>query len=105
MSHKVRIRCDNRQTLRFFDESVKLVTKLHHVDIHNHWLRQESKKGTVQLHWEPTSTGLTKALSKQKFAHFVKPLLRLLEDELKDELKANAKTTSNSKRTRIGGTL
>jgi hypothetical protein len=46
---------DNRQTLPLFDESVKLETKLHHVDIHNHWLRQECRKGTAQLQWEKYS--------------------------------------------------
>ena len=102
-------RCDNKQTLRLFDESVKLATKLRHVDIHNHWLRQECKNGTIQLQWEPTSTmiadGLTKALSKQKFAHFVKLLqledqtqrLRLIQrkEELRDELKAKRQAIQN----------
>jgi hypothetical protein len=33
------IDCDNKQTLRLATEdSTKLVTKLRHVDIHNHWL-------------------------------------------------------------------
>ncbi len=36
------IECDNKQTLRLVTEdSMKLLTRLHHVDIHNHWLRQE----------------------------------------------------------------
>jgi hypothetical protein len=77
--------------------------------IHNHWLRQECKNGTIQLQWEPTSKmiadGLTKALSKQKFAHFVKLLrledqtqrLRLIqrEEELRDELKAKRQAIQN----------
>ena len=109
LSEPLRIRCDNKQTLRLFDESVKLATKLRHVDIHNHWLRQECRNGTIQLQWEPTSTmiadGLTKALSKQKFAHFVKLLqledqtqrLRLIqrEEELRDELKAKRQAIQN----------
>ena len=47
-------------------ESLKLVTKLKHVDIHQHWLRQETEKGTVRIEWVSTSQmladGLTKAL-------------------------------------------
>ncbi len=36
------IRCDNRQTLRILKKDVfKLDTKLKHVDIHRHWLRQK----------------------------------------------------------------
>src|SRR5262249_15873436 len=32
------VECDNRQTLRLVtEESMKLSTKLQHVDIHNHW--------------------------------------------------------------------
>jgi hypothetical protein len=102
LNEPLRIRCDNRQTLRLFDKSIKLVTKLRHVDIHSHWLRQECRRGTVQLQWEATNNmvadGLTKALSRQKFAHFVKLLrledqterlkLILREEELRDELKA-----------------
>ena len=109
LNEPLRIRCDNTQTLRLFDESVKLAMKLRHVDIHNHWLRQECKKGIIQLQWEPTSKmiadGLTKALSKQKFAHFVKLLrledqtqrLRLIqrEEELRDELKAKRQAIQN----------
>ena len=74
LNEPLRIRCDNRQTLRLFDESVKLVTKLHHVDIHNHWLRQESKKGTVQLHWEPIDKHWSNK-GAEVCSQFVKPLL------------------------------
>jgi len=36
------IQCDNKQTIRLLvAESLKLQTKLRHVDIHAHWLRQE----------------------------------------------------------------
>ena len=36
------IDCDNTQTLRLIKEdTAKLITKLRHVDIHQHWLRQE----------------------------------------------------------------
>ena len=36
------INCDNTQTLRLITEdTAKLITKLRHVNIHRHWLRQE----------------------------------------------------------------
>ncbi len=36
------IECDNKQTLRLVTkDSMKLSTKLRHMDIHNHWLQQE----------------------------------------------------------------
>ena len=65
------IQCDNRQTLRLInEESAKLVTKLRHVDIHNHWLRQEVRCKRVGLTWVPTrdmmADGLTKSLGRQK---------------------------------------
>lgn len=35
------IDCDNRQTIRLLvDDSVTLQTKLRHINIHSHWLRQ-----------------------------------------------------------------
>jgi len=40
--NKIRIQCDNQQTIRLVTTDVgQLQTKLRHVDIHNHWLRQE----------------------------------------------------------------
>lgn len=40
--HRVRIDCDNTQTIQLDKDALnKLQTKLRHVDIHNHWLRQE----------------------------------------------------------------
>jgi transposase InsO family protein len=70
------IYCDNKQTLRLVtEETAKLVTKLRHVDIHNHWLRQEVKNKRVATHWVPTkdmmADGLTKSLGHQKHVHFV----------------------------------
>ena len=70
------IYCDNKQTLRLVtEETAKLVTKLRHVDIHNHWLRQEVKNKRVATHWVPTkdmmADGLTKSLGHQKHMHFI----------------------------------
>jgi hypothetical protein len=45
---KLHIRCDNRQTLRVLKkEMLKLDTKLKHVDIRRHWLRQEVQTGRI----------------------------------------------------------
>ena len=36
------IECNNQQTIRILiEKAIKLKTKLRHVDIHSHWLRQE----------------------------------------------------------------
>lgn len=71
------IDCDNTQTLRLIKEdSAKLITKLRHVDIHQHWLRQEYAMKRVLFQWKPTkemiADGLTKALPRQKHENFVK---------------------------------
>jgi hypothetical protein len=71
------IECDNRQTLRLVtEESMKLSTKLRHVDIHNHWLRQENAEQRVLFEWTPTrdmiADGLTKALPRQRHEIFMK---------------------------------
>ncbi|KAL9572097.1 hypothetical protein ACKAV7_003814 [Fusarium commune] len=59
--------CDNRQTIRLLETPLqKLKTKLRHVDIHNHWLREHIQKKTISLSYEVSSKliadGLTKAL-------------------------------------------
>ncbi|TMC14027.1 MAG: Ty1/Copia family ribonuclease HI [Chloroflexi bacterium] len=96
------IECDNRQTIRLLvEESVKLQTKLRHVDIHSHWLRQEVQRGTIAITWQETkkmvADGLTKALGKALFQRFTemvgledqKRRLGLIrrEDELREHLK------------------
>jgi hypothetical protein len=83
------IRCDNRQTIRLLtEESANLKTKLRHVDVHNHWLRQEITEQNINLLWESLqrilADGLTKPLPPAKFSEFVK-LLQL--DDLLDRLK------------------
>ena len=77
MGGPTHIECDNRQTIRAFTTpAAKLTTKLRHVDIHRHWLRQEVQKGTITIQWTPTASiladGFTKALSPQKHKEFVK---------------------------------
>lgn len=73
------INCDNLQTIRILESDAhKLSTRLRHIDIHQHWLRQEVQAGTIKLRWIPTAEmpadGLTKSLSKQKNDTFVKQL-------------------------------
>jgi hypothetical protein len=96
------IECDNRQTIRLLvEESVKLQTKLRHVDIHSHWLRQEVQRGTIAITWTESkkmvADGLTKALGKAPFQRFTEMVgledqerrLDLIrkEDELREHLK------------------
>ena len=73
------IYCDNMQTIRLLTKSdAELNTKLRHVDIHHHWLRQEVQEGKIKIDWVPTADitadGLTKALLCQKHEAFVKQL-------------------------------
>lgn len=55
-----------------------LKTRLRHVDIHNHWLRQEVENGTINVVHTPTkdlvADGLTKSLARQPFEDFIKQL-------------------------------
>ena len=71
--------CDNLQTLRLLvEETAKLTTRLRHVDIHRHWLRQEVQQGRIEVKWVETAAmaadGLTKLLPKGRFPDFVKQL-------------------------------
>jgi hypothetical protein len=56
LNRPLTIQCHNRQALRLLnEESAKLVTKLRHVDIYGHWLRQEVRERRVILNWVPTT--------------------------------------------------
>ena len=73
------ILCDNQQTIRLLaKDSPQLNTRLRHVDIHNHWLRQEVQDGRIAIEWTSTASmkadGLTKALPGQRFMKFVQQL-------------------------------
>jgi hypothetical protein len=102
LNEPLTIECDNRQTIRLLvEESMKLQTKLRHVDIHSHWLRQEVQRGTITIAWQETkkmiADGLTKALGKTLFRRFTDMIgledqeerLGLIrrEEELKEHLK------------------
>jgi hypothetical protein len=73
------IRCDNRQTLRILKKNVfKLDTKLKHVDIHRHWLRQKMQTDRVHVSWiltsEISADEFIKILSRQKHEEFIRQL-------------------------------
>ena len=55
-----------------------LQTKLQHVDIHNHWLRQEISNGPIQVDYtlsqDMLADGLTKVLQNNVFWNFVQQL-------------------------------
>ena len=77
LNHEITTGCDNLQTIRLLTkETPKLFTKLRHVDIKRHWLRQEVQEGRLKVCWIPTNEmpadGLTKALSVQQHEKFVK---------------------------------
>ena len=73
---RIRMQCDNRQSLRLVTEEIaRLQTKLRHVHIHNHWLRQECRDGRITVEHISTkmiANGLTKALSKSEFNDFIR---------------------------------
>jgi hypothetical protein len=84
------IDCDNTQTLRLIKEdTARLITKLRHVDIHQHWLRQEYAERRMLFRWRSTkemiADGLTKALQRQRFDNFVKMIGMV---DIKGRLKA-----------------
>src|SRR3954454_13915986 len=73
------ILCDNKQTIRLVTaEIATLQTKLRHVDIHNHWLRQEFINGKIKVKYTPSKSmvadGLTKALNHSLHQGFLSQL-------------------------------
>ena len=69
------IQCDNQQTVGLLTkENTVLNTRLRHVDIHHHWLRQEVQRQHIQIIWIKTAKmvadGMTKALPRLKFEVF-----------------------------------
>jgi len=84
----VHLEYDNQQTIRLItQELATLNTRLRHVDIHNHWLRQEYLRNHLRVEYVPTNLqladGLTKALQNTVFTAFVDQIrLRDIEDRL-----------------------
>jgi hypothetical protein len=68
-----------KQTIRLVNADVALLqTKLRHVDIHNHWLRQEAARKKIQVVYTPTddmmADGLTKVLPYEGHQRFVRQI-------------------------------
>ena len=79
LGHEIVIQCDNTQTIRAFtSETGKFTTKLRHVDIHRHWLRQEVQNKRINIQWTSSATilanGLTKSLPPQRHRKFIRLL-------------------------------
>ena len=77
--HHIAIQCDNTQTIRILSlENPRLATKLRHVDIYQHWLRQEVQNKRIAVKWTPSAEtladGFTKALSTERHSVFVRLL-------------------------------
>ena len=70
---------DNTQTMRLLtSDEPQLNTKLRHVDIHQHWLRERVQKEDIDIAWVPTrdmkADGFTKPLPRQRFKAFIQQL-------------------------------
>jgi len=71
--------CNNMQTVRLLrQDTLKLDTKLRHIDVHQHWLRQEVQDKKIDVQWVPTgkmpADGLTKILPRQRYEAWIKQL-------------------------------
>jgi hypothetical protein len=75
----IQIYCDNTQTIGLVTKDIaRLQTRLRHVDIHNHWLRQEVQAKRIRVDYMPSgemlADGLTKPLINTSFDQFVQQL-------------------------------
>ena len=92
LEHEVSIQCDNAQTIgALTKETGELTTKLKHIDIHRHWLRQEVQANRIKITWVPTSQmpadGLTKPLTSQNHEKFIKMLnLQGIKGQISEEV-------------------
>lgn len=73
--------CDNQQTVKMLTQKSPLITtKLRHIDIHQHWLREMllNDKNNIKLVWVPTNLmpadGLTKRLNIVRHQNFVRQI-------------------------------
>ncbi|EEA21254.1 hypothetical protein PMAA_050720, partial [Talaromyces marneffei ATCC 18224] len=97
--------CDNKQTISLIEKDiVTLKTKLRHVDIHHHWLREQFQEGRVELTYVPTkkmiANGLTKALPKGEFDAFLEQIKmtdisRYLHEQKEDTQEVDMGTVLN----------
>ncbi|KAI0996919.1 hypothetical protein K3495_g11263 [Podosphaera aphanis] len=73
---EVKIFNDNIQTIRLLNKEDPIIkTRLKHVDIYQHWLREQVQQKQVIVSWVSTNSmvadGMTKSLSRQKHEKFV----------------------------------
>ena len=71
--------CDNMQTVCLLrQDTPKLDTKLRHINVQQHWLRQEVQDKKIDVRWVPTdkmpADRLTKILPCQKHEAWIKQL-------------------------------
>jgi hypothetical protein len=72
----IQIECNNIQTINLITKEIALLkTKLRHVNIYNHWLRQKVQNKTISVNYTPfaqmMADGLIKALSSTKWQTFL----------------------------------
>jgi hypothetical protein len=77
--NRIKIECDNTQTIRLVTAEIAMLkTSLRHVDIHNHWLRQEVQNERITVCYtksaEMMADGLTKALQKGAWESFIEQM-------------------------------
>ena len=81
---QLRIYGDN-QSLLNLAENPEFHQRTKHIDVKHHFIREHVEKGTIELHYIPTTEmvadGLTKPLTAEKHAKFV-DLLRMRVIEL-----------------------
>ena len=74
----ITIECDNRQTVQAMVKNEAIQTRLRHIDIHNHQLYKKVQNKEINVRQVDTNSmlanGLTKPLSAEKHARFVKQL-------------------------------
>lgn len=88
------IEVDNKQTYDLITKEIsRLATKLKHVDIHNHWLRQEHEAKNIQLKLTPSNElmadGLTKPLQQERFSRF-RDMMRVVDVSDKRQRKVDS---------------
>ena len=101
LEHKVGLACDNVQTVNLLlKDEPRLNTKLRHVDIHRHWLRQEVRLGKVTPYWIGTkqmmADGFTKALPKDSHEEFVR-MLGLVDTQVRIEKEQEKEQATQNK--------
>lgn len=107
-SQHIRIQCDNQQTIGLVTKEIAVLrTKLRHVDIHNHWLRQEIERGSLIVEYTPTdemiADGLTKALALQKWPIFLTQLGLVIPPQQLKSLTSVSTTTDQLEDQLMGG--